>query len=124
MRFGGIADEGPAHNGQYLLRIFGVTNIALGIFNLIPVPPLDGSTVLGNFVPAYRPVRRYKIAEHGRAIEWRHGYEVENAQSDISDSEDAQQILAVMSRAFVSNTAKAHPNREGPRGLDALWRYC
>ena len=54
MRLGGIAAEGPAHNGQYLLRIFGVTNIALGIFNLIPVPPLDGSTVLGNFVPAYR----------------------------------------------------------------------
>ena len=54
MRLGGIADEGPAHNGQYLLRIFGVTNIALGIFNLIPVPPLDGSSVLGNFVPAYR----------------------------------------------------------------------
>ena len=40
MRIVGIADEGPAHNGQYLLRIFGVTNIALGIFNLIPVPPL------------------------------------------------------------------------------------
>ena len=54
MRLVGIADDGPAHNGQYLLRIFGVTNIALGIFNLIPVPPLDGSTVLGNFVPAYR----------------------------------------------------------------------
>ena len=39
MRLGGIAAEGPAYNGQYLLRIFGVTNIALGIFNLIPVPP-------------------------------------------------------------------------------------
>jgi Zn-dependent protease len=48
------AREGLAQNGQYFLRIFGVTNIALGIFNLIPVPPLDGSTVLGNFVPAYR----------------------------------------------------------------------
>ena len=48
------AREGLAQNGQYFLKIFGVTNIALGIFNLIPVPPLDGSTVLGNFVPAYR----------------------------------------------------------------------
>jgi len=41
-------------NAQYFLQIFGSTNIALGIFNLLPVPPLDGSTILGNFVPAYR----------------------------------------------------------------------
>lgn len=24
------------------------------VFNLLPLPPLDGSTILGNFVPAYR----------------------------------------------------------------------
>ncbi|SVC15360.1 uncharacterized protein METZ01_LOCUS268214, partial [marine metagenome] len=54
MRMAGIAESGPAYNGQYLLKIFGVTNIALGIFNLIPVPPLDGSSILGNFMPSYR----------------------------------------------------------------------
>lgn len=28
-----------------------ITNLGLGIFNLIPLPPLDGSKVLINFLP-------------------------------------------------------------------------
>lgn len=28
-----------------------ITNLGLGIFNLIPLPPLDGSKVLVNFLP-------------------------------------------------------------------------
>jgi Zn-dependent protease len=35
-----------------LLTVFLVLNIALGVFNLIPIPPLDGSKVLQSLLPA------------------------------------------------------------------------
>ena len=50
----GIGPDDTSHNIAFFLRIFASVNIALGIFNLIPVPPLDGSAILGNFVPTYR----------------------------------------------------------------------
>ena len=28
-----------------------IVNVGLGVFNLIPVPPLDGSKILRNFLP-------------------------------------------------------------------------
>ncbi|MEO1583137.1 MAG: site-2 protease family protein [Planctomycetota bacterium] len=43
--------------GPNLLRfceLAVVLNVTLALFNLIPVPPLDGSRILGDFVPSYR----------------------------------------------------------------------
>lgn len=49
---------------EFLLNIFNagiVLNIGLMIFNLIPVPPLDGSKILGELLPARARFEYYKI---------------------------------------------------------------
>jgi Zn-dependent protease len=40
-----------AEGAGMLLSIFFSLNFALGIFNLIPIPPLDGSKVLASILP-------------------------------------------------------------------------
>ncbi len=46
----------------YLIFVYSVIiNIILGIFNLIPIPPLDGSKVLEGLLP-YELSRRYELA--------------------------------------------------------------
>lgn len=44
----------PRVAGVNPLWIMGLLNIVLFLFNLIPIAPLDGSVVVGSFVPAYR----------------------------------------------------------------------
>ena len=50
IRFGGLPgeDEFRVANGQMVLRVFGVFNAILFVFNLLPVPPLDGSRILAS----------------------------------------------------------------------------
>jgi Zn-dependent protease len=43
-------------NGEPVLQIFMIINIALFVFNMIPVPPLDGSRLVYAFAP--EPVQR------------------------------------------------------------------
>lgn len=49
--------------GQMLAYYSAVINIGLGLFNLIPLPPLDGSNVLGEVIPKvnqyFYQIRRY-----------------------------------------------------------------
>ena len=46
----------------YMLQAFIFINLGLAIFNLIPIPPLDGSKVLAMFLPnsAYGQLMRYE----------------------------------------------------------------
>jgi Zn-dependent protease len=50
---GGGEMSAAAENGRFLLWIFGVYNVLLALFNLIPLPPLDGSRILANLSQSY-----------------------------------------------------------------------
>lgn len=45
-----------------------IMNIGLGLFNLIPVPPLDGSHVLENVLPAHAAQKYREIGRYGPMV--------------------------------------------------------
>lgn len=54
LRIGGAASPGIAANAQDFLWLLGSLNLVLCLFNLLPIPPLDGSTVLADFSGGFR----------------------------------------------------------------------
>lgn len=56
------------NSGPFSMRIplaFGFINIILAVFNLLPVPPLDGSAVVGRFLPKKWLPTWYQIRRYG-----------------------------------------------------------
>lgn len=45
------SNMGLSSNFYFIVSIIVTINIALGIFNLVPIPPLDGSKILFNLLP-------------------------------------------------------------------------
>lgn len=54
VRFGsGVINQEFYNNVSIFLSVGVMVNVVGALFNMLPVPPLDGSRILGNFVPAY-----------------------------------------------------------------------
>ena len=62
---GGFAGDNLHRNFFIFFRIGVVVNCLLLLFNLIPVPPLDGHRIVGDFVPSFR---RFWESEQGAQI--------------------------------------------------------
>jgi Zn-dependent protease len=58
----------PLGNLQFLLTVFGWMNLSLAMFNLLPIPPLDGAKVLENLVPRLRTVFEHLSTGGGSMI--------------------------------------------------------
>ena len=58
----------PSSVGQFFLRLLqymAILSISLGLFNLIPIPPLDGSKVLFSFLPDRAYIRLMVLEKYG-----------------------------------------------------------
>jgi Zn-dependent protease len=65
-RLGGAANEVNPSFGWQIVFFAGFANLALALYNLIPIPPLDGSALLERMIPAslwpdYLRLRRYLL---------------------------------------------------------------
>jgi Zn-dependent protease len=49
----GVPPSKATQTLRYLLIVFGSVNVTLAIFNLLPVPPLDGSNILADLIPEF-----------------------------------------------------------------------
>jgi Zn-dependent protease len=54
--------------GVQLLFVLGVANVIIAVFNLIPIPPLDGSAVLERFLPASLLPGYYRLRQYAMLL--------------------------------------------------------
>jgi Zn-dependent protease len=51
-----------------VLSIFGITNVLLALFNLLPIPPLDGSAVVERAIPNRWLGRWYQVRKYSMFV--------------------------------------------------------
>jgi Zn-dependent protease len=80
-----------------MLSVFLMLNVLLGTFNLLPLPPLDGASVAGIFVPAEYRSRLRDLTSSGMA--------------SLLGLVVAWQVFPLMTRPFFSLVLKLlHPD--------------
>lgn len=96
LKLGGIAEPGTVTaNFQRFFQLFARFNIVLAIFNMLPLPPLDGSSVLASFSPPFARAMRDPSKQQlffgvfiviflfGAPLLWAAGYAVEDAAYEL-----------------------------------------
>jgi len=80
MRFAGATFQFPPRSGNvpdaavFFFAIGCWLNITLGIFNLLPAPPMDGSHILANFSRQYRDLAGTSGGQFGGAVTYLLGF--------------------------------------------------
>jgi Zn-dependent protease len=59
---------GPGIDLRFVLVAFAAVNLFLGVFNLLPIPPLDGSSLIERFLPRAWLPTWWKIRPYGFLI--------------------------------------------------------
>jgi Zn-dependent protease len=64
----GTIDQSTSNLLLEIVFYFALVNLLLGIFNLLPIPPLDGSSLLERFLPARWLPAWYRFRPYGLLI--------------------------------------------------------
>jgi len=64
----GLLPAGAADIAETLIFYFILTNLVLGLFNLLPIPPMDGGRIMVGLLPARAAARWARLEPAGIAI--------------------------------------------------------
>jgi len=67
-RLGGLYAVGAARVALQIIERTAYLSIALAVFNLIPIPPLDGSKVLFSFLPEHMYYKLMRYERYGMLV--------------------------------------------------------
>lgn len=63
-----ISQSMPAQNISTFFSTLAIVSIGLGVFNLIPIPPLDGSKIIGELLPDRIRFKYYSLEKYSYII--------------------------------------------------------